>query len=212
MAIAETFFHREKTMNKKNVSILVLVAVALTAVGVLSSVFFKQENREPIIITSYASLEKMSIDDLIAESDLIVIGWVETVHPSRWNTADGYLPDDVTVKTISSDMVIFTDIGFNISEILKGETEHSQVRIRTFGGEVGQDRMIVSGEPSLIAGQTYLLFLSPDTGLTSEIEPGHYLVTGAIQGAYQISGDKAISVSDEWLLQDLVDYIRKSLP
>ncbi len=199
-------------MNKKNVSILVLVAVALTAVGVLSSIFFKRENREPIIITSYASLEKMSIDDLIAKSDLVVIGWVDTVHPSRWNTSDGNLPDDVTVETISSDMIIFTDISFHISDILKGKTEQSQVRVRIFGGEVKQDRMTISGEPSLIAGQTYLLFLSPDTGLTSEIEPGHFLVTGAIQGAYQISGDKAISVSDEWLLQDLVDYIRKSSP
>lgn len=196
-------------MNKKNVSILVMVAVALTAVGVLSSIFFKRENREPIIITSYASLEKMSIDDLIAKSDLVVIGWVDTVYPSRWNTSDGNLPDNVTVETISSDTIIFTDISFHISEILKGKIEQSQVRIRIFGGEVKQDRMTISGEPSLITGQPYLLFLSPDTGLTSEIEPGHFLVTGAIQGAYQISGDKAISVSDEWLLQDLVDYIRK---
>lgn len=199
-------------MNRKNVSILVLVAVALTAVGVLGSVFFKRENREPIIITSYASLEKMSIDDLIDKSDLVVIGWVDTIYPSRWNTLDGNLPNDVTVETISSDMVIFTDVSFSISEILKGKIEQSQVRVRTFGGEVKQDRMMISGEPLLIAGQTYLLFLSPDTGLTSEIEPGHFLVTGAIQGAYQVSGDKAISASDEWLLQDLVDYIRKSLP
>jgi len=186
-----------------------MVAVALTAVGVLSSIFFKRENREPIIITSYAPLEKMSIDDLIARSELVVIGRVDTVYPSRWNTSDGNLPDNVTVETISSDTIIFTDISFHISEILKGKTEQSQIRVRTFGGEVKQDRLIVSGEPSLIPGQTYLLFLFPNTGLTSEIEPGHFLVTGAIQGAYQISGDKAISVSDEWLLQDLVDYIRK---
>lgn len=199
-------------MNKKIVSILVLATVALTAVGVLIGIFSDEGNREPIIINSYASLEKMSMDDLIAKSDLIVLGQVDTVYPSRWNTSDGNLPNDVTVETISSDMIIFTDISFNISEILKGKIEHPQVRVRIFGGEVKQDRMTISGEPSLIAGQTYVLFLSPDTGLTSEIETGHFLVTGAIQGAYQIFGDKAVSASDGWLLQDLVDYIRKSLP
>lgn len=199
-------------MNKKNVPILILAAVALTAVGVLSNVFLKRENREPIIITHYPLYEGMSIDDLIAKSDLIVMGWEDTVYPSRWNTSDGNLPNDVTVETISSDMIIFTDISFHISEILKGKIEQSQVRVRTFGGEVKQDRVIVFGQPSLEAGQTYLLFLRPDTGTTSEIEPGHFLVTGAIQGAYQISGDKATSASDEWLLQDLVDYIRKSSP
>jgi hypothetical protein len=202
----------QRFMNKKIALTLVSVVLILVAVYLLRSGLFKREIREPITITSYASLEKMSIDDLIARSDLIVMGRADSVHPSRWNTSDGTLPNDVTVETISSDMIIFTDVDFHISETLKGETNQSQLYIRIFGGEVGQDRMIISGEPSLEAGQAYLLFLSNDSGSTSKIEPDHFLITGAVQGVYQILDDKAVSVSDEWLLQDLIDYIRKSLP
>lgn len=198
-------------MNKKLV--MSILAVLVGAMGLMGTLLFKNQRREPISIMSHAPLVMMSLDDLITQADLIVVGRANTVYPSRWNTPNGKLSKEITVETISPEMVIFTDTDFQIDKILKGKVEQPQVRVRTFGGEVEQDRMIVSGEPSLFSGQDYLLFLIKDnTGLTADIDPEHFVVLGAIQGVYQIHDGKAVSVNDEWLLDDLIEHIRKALP
>jgi hypothetical protein len=197
-------------MNKKLV--ISILAILVAATGLMGTLLFKNQRREPISIMSHASLAMMSLDDLITQADLIIIGRVNTVYPSRWNTPNGKLSKETTVETISPEMVIFTDTDFQIDKILKGKVEQPKVRVRTFGGEVEQDRMIIDAEPSLVGGQDYLLFLFNDTGLTADIDSEHFLVLGAIQGVYQIHDGKAVSVNDEWLLDDLIEYIRKALP
>jgi hypothetical protein len=68
-----------------------------------------EQKREPIIIKSSPSYVEMTLDILINEADLIVIGGVETIFPGRWNTPDGKLPKGITVDTITPDKIIFTD-------------------------------------------------------------------------------------------------------
>ncbi len=195
-------------MNKK----ILIAVVAITGVAILYYILNINGNkREPIILTSNASYAEMSLDTLITEADLIVIGSVDKVHPSRWNTPSGKLPKGITVHTITPDKVIFTDVNFSVDQILKGQSNQKTVRIRSLGGVVGQDQMIVSGVASLEIGNTYLLFLGKDTGSTADITPGHYFVRGGLQGLYQISEGKATSFRDEWLLEELIAYIEKSL-
>jgi hypothetical protein len=196
-------------MDKKSIiALFVLVASTL----LFGSMFLMNEKREPITITSHASLEKMELDDLITKADIISIGKVETIYPSRWNTLDGRLTRGTTAKNISPNLIILTDVSFQMSQIIKGDIKQNVIRIRMFGGQVEQDRMIVEEQPSLKVGEIYLLFLMHDTGSTANINQGHYLVLGAIQGVYKISNDKAVSVAGEWALKDLIDYIQKSLP
>jgi len=76
------------------------------------------------------------------------------------------------------------------------------------GGQVGEDRMIFSGSPTYEFGKTYLLFLFLETGPTAKVVPGAYYGTSS---PYQIIDGKAISIDDEWLLEDLIAYIEKSL-
>lgn len=72
--------------------------------------------------------------------------------------------------------------------------------------------MTISAEVSLDVDQSYLLFLIEDTlGTTAEINQGHYIVLGSIQGVYKLDGDKAVSYRDEWPLEDLIAYIQKAL-
>lgn len=91
---------------------ILVAGVLLTVVGVLFAIFSRSENirtREPITIEGFASIAEVSLDGLISESDLIVIGKVDSNIPSRWNTADGKLPKSVTATNISSKYTIFTD-------------------------------------------------------------------------------------------------------
>lgn len=195
-------------MNKKN---LITIAAIIGITILFYSLTIKKDTREPIIIKSNASYAEMSLDTLINEADLIVIGNLDVVYPARWNTSDGKLSKGTTVNTITPDKVIFTDVNFSVDQILKGQSDQKTVRIRSLGGIVGQDQMIVSGVASLETGKTYLLFLGRDTGSTADIDPGHYFVRGGLQGLYQISDGKAISVKDEWQLEDLIIHIQNSL-
>lgn len=200
---------REKSMNKK---ILTAIAVLAGLTIFLYSLMAKDDKRDPIIITSNPSYIEMKLDYLITEADLIVIGNPNTINPSRWNTPDGKLPRGTTVNTISPNMVIFTDVIFRIEDTIKGLVNQNTVRIRSVGGMVGEDKMIVSGIASLEMGKSYLLFLGEDTtGGTANIDPGHYFVRGGLQGLYEIFGGKAISLREEWQLEELIAYIQKSL-
>lgn len=195
-------------MNKKISTVIVTLAGLAV---ILYLLIVKDDNREPIIITSNASYIEMKLDYLITEADLIVVGSPDTINPSRWNTLDGKLPKGITVQTITPDKVIFTDVNFRVDQIIKGRSEENIIRIRSLGGLVGQDQMIVNGVASLEKGKTYLLFLGIDIGSTADIDPGHYVVRGGLQGLYKISDSKAISFRDEWVLEELLAYIQDSL-
>ncbi len=169
----------------------------------------REEERDPIIITAYSSYELLSLDDLIAESDLIVVGKLDSVYPSRWNTPNGRLPRGTTVYSITSDKMIFTDVNINLTQIIKGEKNQNVVRIRSLGGVVEQDQMIADDViPEF--GKNYLLFLSQEIRPTENFDPIHYWTFG-YQGIYEITDGKAVSVKDEWILEDLIAYIQESL-
>jgi hypothetical protein len=192
----------------------ILLTISVMLVTIIVIIFFRSENirsREPIIIKGFASIEEVSLDGLISESDLIVIGKVNSNIPSRWNTADGKLPESVTANNISSKYMVITDQMFMPNRIIKGNSD-SLIRIRHFGGQVDKDIVSISGEARLELNQSYLLFLFKDTlGSTANINQDHYIVLGSIQGVYKIDNGKAISNRDEWLLEDLIAYIEKSL-
>ena len=197
----------------------IMVMLFLVFVSLLSVVFLLFEKREPekiqiepIVITVHGSLETKTIDDLIEESELIIIGKVDTILPSKWKVPHGEIPQNLTVSIIlENDMSIVTDHLISIEKILKGEYKESIVRVRAFVGEIDQIRFKSSSEPSYKLGQSYLLFLHEDHGPTQIVDPGDYIAVNAIYGVYEIIGDKAISSGDEWLLEDLIAYIEKSL-
>lgn len=182
------------------VFVILLAAVGLAFVFVFTrapsdsapSAVSNTVGREPIMISSHAAIEFQSLDDLIRKSDLIVRGKVSAINPSRWNTNDGNLPDTITIDSITADFVIYTDMVFEPSAILKGTAPKDQLVIRVFGGNVGKDSMILDAE-QLALGQEYVIFLSKDTGSTAQFGPDHYIVFGATQGVYEIKEDRAIT-------------------
>ncbi|MFZ5858594.1 MAG: hypothetical protein ACOYZ6_17335 [Chloroflexota bacterium] len=194
---------------KKTLGLIISVLFVIIGVSLLVS---KEDDREPITIEQHASYVLMSLDELIDTSDLIAIGNLDTVNKSRWNTPNGRRPDGNPAKAITPDLVIFTDLDFGITRILKGDPKQNNARIRTLGGEVEGDRMI-SHDIVPEKDKTYLLFLRLDkSGSTANIDPGHYWITGGgFQGLYEITGDRAISSADERALEDLIIYIQNAL-
>ncbi|WKZ36922.1 MAG: hypothetical protein QY332_03160 [Anaerolineales bacterium] len=196
-------------MNKKTLFLMVALIVIPILIYVMGP---KKDKQEPITIISHASYVTMSIDELVTESDLIVIGYVNTIYASRWNTPNGRRPEGDPAQKITPDMTIFTDMDFNITQLIKGDIQQKNARIRSLGGVVDGDRMIADKIiPKM--NKTYLLFLDfGRAGSTANVVTDHYWITGGgFQGLYEIIDDRAISVSDEWALKDLIAYIQKSL-
>lgn len=193
-------------MNQK---IIVAIAIFSGISILLASLFIEDNKREVITITSYASVVEMSLDDLIERADLIVVGGFVNIYPSRWSTTNGKLPDNATIELVSQQHLrIFTDSNFQVAQYLKGNTQNPTIRIRTMGGQVGEDSMIISGQPIYKIDEMYLLFLYYNTGATANVDPGSYYGSSTL---YEIKDGKAISVKDEWVLEELIAYIQKSL-
>ncbi len=169
------------------------------------------DKREPVTLRAFGSLEALTIDDLIDRAELIIIGEVKTTLPSRWIAHNEKDTKDATPQEIYEAEGLFTDSLISIDQILKGNVEEPLVRVRTFIGETEQVRWVSSIEPDYQTGQVYLLFLHKDNGPSQVVDPGDYIAVNAIDGVYKIVDDKAISVKDEWVLGDLIQYIQKAL-
>lgn len=194
-------------MNKQKITFVAFLFLSLFLI-------LLRVNNAPKPITLQASgvLSEMTIDDKIETSDLIIIGEVRKVLPSRWNTSRTIHASDLTSKEIiETGLGIFTDAIFTDKLVLKGDvSKEMNLRVRSFMGTIENISIISSSEPLYEEGKTYLLFLHKDSGPTQAVDPGDYIAVNAINGVYEIMGDKAISADDEWPLNDLVTYIQES--
>jgi hypothetical protein len=110
-----------------------------------------------------ATLERLSLDDIIARSTSIVRGTVST----SWAAFSG--------------PVIYTHYTVQVAETLKGLAGKS-VEVVVPGGVVNNLRQSFSGAPALANGGSYVLFLyTGKSGLTQ--------VIGLTQGLFALSAD-----------------------
>ncbi|MEZ5334530.1 MAG: hypothetical protein R2741_04455 [Methanolobus sp.] len=105
------------------------------------------------------SMEALSIEDLVSQSDIIIAGTVTGAYPSRWNTADKQRPnksnDEMDIGT--GDM-IYTDIGVHVNKYLKNPLDTGDLQVTIDGGNVGNDTIWVEDSPSFKYGEKVLLF------------------------------------------------------
>ncbi|MBI5294575.1 MAG: hypothetical protein HY869_03790 [Chloroflexi bacterium] len=171
----------------------------------------KEPNAEPVTFGSRGTLRELTIDDLIQEAELIIMGRVEERLPSLWINQSQGKPQDATAEEIFMAEGLFTDSIFAVTETIKGGGLPPTIRVRMFTGETEQVRWSNSSEPEYKVGSIYLLFLVADDGPTQVVNPGDYIAVNAIGGVYEILDDKAVSKTDEWNLNDLLEYIRSKL-
>jgi hypothetical protein len=113
-----------------------------------------------------ATLERLSLDDMIGKSTAIVRGTVT----ESWAAYTG--------------RDIYTHYKIQVAERFKGSAGQKVIEIAVPGGVVGELHQTVAGSPILEKGQQYVLFLwTGKNGVT--------WITGFTQGLFSLTGDGA---------------------
>lgn len=108
---------------------------------------------------------RMDLEDLVAKSDLVVVGSIAEVEPK--------LHDDGRV---------YTHVKVSVDEVLSGE-ETDTVSIVHIGGRVESRATVVHGMPDFTLDERVLLFLEKPESVD------HFVVTGLSQGKFSLSED-----------------------
>ncbi|MFP5286168.1 MAG: hypothetical protein ACLGI9_10565 [Thermoanaerobaculia bacterium] len=112
------------------------------------------------------TLIRESLDELVRSNRTIVVGEVVDVR-SYWN-ADGTF--------------ILTDVRVAAHDVLKGNVQNRELTLTLMGGQVGETTTLIIGNPELIPGNSYVLFLN------EEDLPGARALTvrSLVQGAFDV--------------------------
>jgi hypothetical protein len=118
----------------------------------------------PVFATT---VQKMELQQLVAASDSIVQGTVESVE-ARYE-----------------EKMIYTYVSIVVDDPLKGEQRRT-VLLRQIGGTIGAKTVWISGMPQFRAGQQVIVFLR-------NRQDGTFDVIGLNQGKYDIIDDNAVA-------------------
>lgn len=163
-----------------------------------------------IIIPISGTLAYLNFTELNQRSELIVVGTVKNILPSKWNTPDGKRQND-SIDNIGGNATMYTDIIITVDKYLKNPLNQKEVRVRIEGGEDEVVGIVVDYEPSFKKDEKVLLYLREDTyPLFKKIGPKHYLVSGYYLGKFTLTDDGLAVRLDEQVNQtELLDSIEK---
>jgi hypothetical protein len=156
-------------------------------------------------------LEDHTYDDLCNHADIIVIGKVKEILPSKWNTMDGQMNKSANGK-IKRGELIYTDVVISVDKYLKNPLPSNEVTVRVVGGTIGNVNMSSDIEPRFESDEKVLLYLSNDTyPYTKDVGSEHFVVTGYMQGKFTLTDDgKAIRPDENTTLEELLSIIKDS--
>ncbi|AKB28228.1 hypothetical protein MSSIT_1509 [Methanosarcina siciliae T4/M] len=158
-------------------------------------------NDKPLYAEVSGSLIGFNHTELNNRSDTIVIGTVKEILPPKWNTVDGKKSGEDVKFSIRN--TIYTDIIISVDEYVKNPLASNEVRVRVEGGTVRNDTLVVEYEPKFQPGEKVLLYLMKDDNPgTKDIDPEHFIVTGALQGKFTLTDDGKAMRPDETVNKD----------
>jgi hypothetical protein len=108
---------------------------------------------------------EMSREEMVEKAGAVVAGRVVEVS-SFWNLQG---------------TAILTEAVIEVEDSILGRTP-SHVKVRTFGGEVGEHKIVAVGFPTFERNEKLLLFLEPE-------QDGAHKVLGYLQGEFRIRTD-----------------------
>jgi hypothetical protein len=120
---------------------------------------------------SATTLIRASLEEIVSSNAIIIVGRVVDTR-SRWNDQGTFILTDVTIAP---------------TEVLKGTSRSGPLTVTILGGSVGNLTTLIIGGPTLLPGNSYLLFLNPEElpGAT-----GALAVRDLCQGAFDIKQDR----------------------
>ncbi|WNY27762.1 hypothetical protein [Methanolapillus ohkumae] len=139
----------------------------------------------------------MSISECKDIADIVIVGTVKEVYPSRWNTADGKPPN----RTSIVDGYIVTEATVTVDYYLKDSPDlfekynmsYDEILIDYYGGTVGDRYMAGDSSYNFVEGEKVLLFLQLNE--TEEMTPkdvaSHFEPFGPAL-TYRVIGDELV--------------------
>jgi hypothetical protein len=120
------------------------------------------------------TLVRQGLETLAGQNAMIVQGRVLDIH-SYWNDDRGF---------------ILTDVRLRPTQVLKGERPEGDITFTVMGGTVGDITTLVIGNPELVPGSHYVLFLNRESlpGAATRLT-----VRDLVQGAFDVVQGRAIS-------------------
>lgn len=130
---------------------------------------------DTILQVTSGLLKPLTLDELIALSDAIVIGTVLEILPSQQVVSEAGKAD------------IYTDVLVQVDRYLYGKDESNIIAVRVYNGRVGNTVKVGNEEPVFTVGEeTFLVLISlqdePMLGSENIGASAHYRVCGAVQG------------------------------
>lgn len=114
----------------------------------IPTIFFLNSNRGYQDIPSPMVIRTIDDPNLYTQqADYVFIGQTGEIGESKYVKEDNY---------------IYTDVTFNIEEVLKGEVEDKNIIIRVSGGIVKREKLRGKLQTEFIEGKTSLVFLTKD--------------------------------------------------
>lgn len=117
------------------------------------------------------TLVRQSLEDLVADNGVIVVGEVIGTH-SYWNEGGTF---------------ILTDVKIQAQEVLKGKAESGEITVTIPGGTVGDLSTVIVDGAELEEGRSYLLFLDRKSFLGAK---DVLTVDTLAQGVFEVVQDK----------------------
>ncbi len=148
---------------------IIYSATIIVLLVLASFVYFNEVNKQPVTIISNALLDPRvsNVSYLAEEADVIAVGRVKEILPSKWNTVDGKKPSSLEKA------VIYTDVVIEVQRYLKNPQNATEIVVRTLGGTVGEDSMMAEDEAKFEH--------------TAGIGKEHYRVLGWTYGKFKLT-------------------------
>jgi len=130
--------------------------------------------------SGHGLIEQLTLDELTARADSIVVGEVTDIACHEENKGN-----------------IYTLITLSVEQTVKGKSE-GEVMIKVPGGEVGGNRLIVEDTPSFQLGERVMVFLKKG-------EDDKFSVVGGFQGKFSIDENNMVGDAP---LDQFIDQVR----
>ncbi len=141
-----------------------------------------------------AFMMKMSLEDLVGDADVIVVGTVNAITSSWNNEKDN----------------IYSTLKVSVEDVLAGEAGNDTVKIIVPGGEVDGITQIVTTFPTFEIGEQAVLFLNKKPAQIlprRQYEAELYELSGHSQGKLEASGDEVRGMPLEDLEEGILNIL-----
>ena len=159
----------------------IVFLIVVLAIGISVTSFCINSKPKEVVVESM--IPRLTEQELILNSDLIITGTVSKLGESKWSNPD--------FKVADKRNILQTDIFVEIDEILFGEYNKENVVVRIDKGydKSQKIRYISDSYPDFEKGENVLLFLSRDDSDVATDED-YFVLTGMRQGKWNLSGEE----------------------